>query len=66
VLVITGFSADDPHADLRGLGGPTARLGKPEGYAVLALTVRTVMERAATQGPDPRRRRATDARVRRR
>ena len=56
VVVITGFSADDPIADLRGLGGPTARLGKPEGYAVLASTVRAIMERASTQVADPRRR----------
>jgi DNA-binding response OmpR family regulator len=66
VVVITGFSADDPLADLRGLGGPTARLGKPEGYSALASTVRTVMKRAATQGPDPHRRRATDTGVQRR
>jgi DNA-binding response OmpR family regulator len=63
VVVITGFSADNPIADLRGLGGPTARLGKPEGYAVLASTVRTVMKRAGTQGTDAARRRAADARV---
>jgi DNA-binding response OmpR family regulator len=63
VVVITGFSADDPLADLRGLGGPTARLGKPEGYAVLASTVRAVMGRTGTQGTDAARRRATDARV---
>ena len=63
VVVITGFSADDPHADLRGLGGPTVRLGKPEGYSVLASTVRTVMKRSGTQEADPRRRRTTDARM---
>ena len=63
VVVITGFGADDPHADLRGLGGPTARLGKPEGYAVLASTVRAVMGQAGTQGTDATRRRAADARV---
>jgi DNA-binding response OmpR family regulator len=28
-LVITGYDALAPEADLRGLGGPTARLGKP-------------------------------------
>jgi DNA-binding response OmpR family regulator len=63
VVVITGFSADDPIADLRGLCGPTARLGKPEGYAVLASTVRTVMERAGTKESDAPRRRATDTGV---
>ena len=61
VVVITGFSADDPIADLRGLGGPTARQGKPEGYSVLASTVRTLMERAGKQGTGAPRRRATDA-----
>ncbi|TDH58417.1 response regulator [Dankookia rubra] len=35
VVVISGFGADAPEADLRGLGGPTARLGKPEGYSDL-------------------------------
>ena len=29
VLVVTGFYPRAPEADLRGLGGPTARLGKP-------------------------------------
>src|SRR5688572_7010117 len=28
-VVITGFDALAPEADLRGLGGPTVRLGKP-------------------------------------
>jgi CheY-like chemotaxis protein len=29
VVVVTGYSPRDPAADLRGLGGPTARLHKP-------------------------------------
>ena len=29
VLVVTGYSPLAPQADLRGLGGPTARLQKP-------------------------------------
>ena len=61
VVVITAFGADDPHAELRGLGGPTARLRKPEGYSVLASTVQAVMERAGTKPTDAPRRRATDA-----
>ena len=61
VVVITGFSADSPEADLRGLGGPTARLGKPEGYSALASTVRAIMDRARTGDADTPRRRMTDA-----
>ncbi|MFC7478740.1 response regulator transcription factor [Dankookia sp. GCM10030260] len=66
VVVITGFSADDPIADLRGLGGPTARLGKPQGYSVLASTVWALMKRAGTKESDASRRRATDTGVQRR
>ncbi len=29
VLVVTGFHPQAPEADLRGLGGPMVRLGKP-------------------------------------
>ena len=29
LVVVTGFSPSSPQADLRGLGGPTARLQKP-------------------------------------
>ncbi len=29
VVVVTGFHPEAPEADLRGLGGPTIRLGKP-------------------------------------
>jgi len=29
VVVVTGFDPQAPEADLRGLGGPTVRLGKP-------------------------------------
>jgi DNA-binding response OmpR family regulator len=63
VVVITGFSADSREADLRGLGGPTARLGKPEGYSALASTVRAVMDRAKMTEADAPRRRAIDAGV---
>ena len=61
VVVISGFGADAREADLRGLGGPTARLGKPEGYAALASTVRAIMDRASTEDADAPRRRMTDA-----
>jgi DNA-binding response OmpR family regulator len=61
VVVISGFGADAPEADLRGLGGPTARLGKPEGYSDLASTVRAIMDRAKTEAVDAPRRRMTDA-----
>lgn len=30
IVVLTGFAAAAPQADLRGLGGPTARLHKPQ------------------------------------
>ena len=61
VVVISGFGADAPEADLRGLGGPTARLGKPEGYSDLASTVQAIMHRAKAGGADAPRRRITDA-----
>ena len=61
VVVISGFSFDSPEANLRGLGGPTVRLGKPEGYSAMASTVRAIMDRARAGDADIPRRRLTDA-----
>jgi DNA-binding response OmpR family regulator len=43
VLVVTGFCDRAPEADLRGLGGPTARLMKPCNPAELVEKLRTVI-----------------------
>ncbi|TDG26983.1 hypothetical protein [Paracraurococcus ruber] len=59
VVVITGFSKGSPQADLRGLGRPTIRLGKPEGYYELAAAVWNVIDQARTDArPVAMRRRA--------
>jgi DNA-binding response OmpR family regulator len=51
IVVITGFAGEAPQADLRGLGGPIARLEKPFGYAELPDVARAVMDRAARELP---------------
>ena len=61
VVVVTGFDPQAPEADLRGLDGPTVRLGKP-------FDCDELLERLADLlgGPDvpaAPRRRASDARV---
>ena len=46
VVVVTGYDADAPQADLRGLGWPTVRLQKPQHGANLIAAVRDVMSQA--------------------
>lgn len=46
VVVVTGYDADAPQADLRGLGWPTVRLQKPQHGFNLISAVRDVMEQA--------------------
>ena len=60
VVVVTGYDHDAPQADLRGLGGPTMRLRKPEHYAALATSVRDVMDAARRDTMPTERRRQTD------
>lgn len=43
VLVVTGYARSSAQADLRGLGGPTARLEKPVNLAELACKLRCVI-----------------------
>jgi DNA-binding response OmpR family regulator len=61
VVVVTGFDPQAPEADLRGLGGPTARLGKPFDCGELAARLSGMLDGPAT--PEAPRRRASDARV---
>lgn len=61
VVVVTGYSCDAPQADLRGLGGPTARLQKPGHFEQLIHAVRHVIGQAqagATTVMKERRQRA--------
>ncbi len=60
VVVMTGFGADAPEANLRGLGWPTVRLSKPAGYGELVAAVRDVIEQARTGKRPNGGRRATD------
>jgi len=58
-VVTTGFDPQAPEADLRGLGGPTLRLGKPfDGDALLERLAGVVHGPATPATP---RRRASDA-----
>ena len=61
VVVVTGFDPQAPEADLRGLGGPTARLGKPFDCDELAERLSGMLDGSAV--PEAPRRRASDARV---
>ncbi len=60
VVVMTGFGADAPEANLRGLGWPTVRLSKPAGYGELVAAVRDVIEHARSGKRPNGGRRATD------
>jgi two-component system capsular synthesis sensor histidine kinase RcsC len=65
VVAVTGFQPQAPEADLRGLGGPIARVGKPFDWEELLDRLAGVLggPAAALAGPaqaGPRRRR-TDA-----
>ncbi|MBK1662841.1 response regulator, partial [Paracraurococcus ruber] len=48
VVVVTGYGPAAPQADLRGLGGPTARLQKPVAAGALRAAARDVIARGAT------------------
>ncbi|WP_052213649.1 response regulator [Belnapia sp. F-4-1] len=61
VVVVTGFHPEAPEANLRGLGGPTVRLGKPfaaeDLIASLADVLSSTTGRATSpSGEAPRRR----------
>src|SRR5215218_5648064 len=61
VLAVTGFQPQAPEADLRGLGGPIARVGKPFDWDELLDRLAGVIgggPAAAQAGP---RRRSSDA-----
>jgi DNA-binding response OmpR family regulator len=58
-VVTTGFDPQAPEADLRGLGGPTARLGKPFDPDALLERLAGVLGAPATRTAP--RRRASDA-----
>jgi hypothetical protein len=60
-VVTTGFDPRAPEADLRGLGGPTVRLGKPFDGDALLERLAGVLGAPAT--PAAPRRRASDARA---
>ncbi|WP_043344456.1 response regulator [Belnapia moabensis] len=51
-VVVTGFGKAAPEADLRGLGGPTARLVKPFGCEDLTAALAGVI--SSTNGRAPR------------
>ena len=61
VVVVTGFDPRAPEADLRGLGGPIVRLGKP--FDCDELLGRLADAFGGPTAPNTPRRRASDARV---
>ena len=61
VVVVTGFDPQAPEADLRGLGGPIVRLGKP--FDCDELLERLADALGGSPTPNTPRRRAADARV---
>ena len=65
VLVVTGFDPRAPEADLRGLGGPIVRLGKPFDCDELLERLAALLggSPAGPAAPMPPRRRGSDARV---
>ncbi len=62
VVVVTGFDPRAPEADLRGLGGPTVRLGKPFDCDEFLGHLADLLGGPAVPAAPPRRR-ASDARV---
>ena len=62
VLVVTGFEPRAPEADLRGLGGPIVRLGKPFDCDELLGRLADLLGGPAA-GAVPWRRRVSDARA---
>ncbi len=66
VLVVTGYDPQAPEADLRGLGGPIVRLGKPFDCDELLGRLADLLgggPAAPAAAAPQRRRRASDARV---
>jgi DNA-binding response OmpR family regulator len=64
VVVVTGFGPRAPEADLRGLGGPIVRLGKPfDCDELLGRLADLLGGGPAAPAVAERRRRASDARV---
>jgi len=63
VVVVTGYGARAPQADLRGLGGPTVRLGKPFDCDEFLGHLAALLGAAAAPATTPPRRRASDPRV---
>ena len=64
VVVVTGFDPRAPEADLRGLGGPIVRLGKPFDCDELLARLADLLGGGPAAGvAAERRRRASDARV---
>jgi DNA-binding response OmpR family regulator len=61
VMVVTGFDARAPEADLRGLGGPIVRLGKP--FDCDELLERLADALGGSTTPNTPRRRASDVSV---
>jgi DNA-binding response OmpR family regulator len=61
VVVVTGFDPQAPEADLRGLHGPTVRLGKP--FDCDELLARLADLLGGPDVPAAPRRRASDARI---
>ena len=62
VLVVTGFDPQAPEADLRGLGGPIVRLGKPFDCGELLGRLADLLGGGPAAPARPRRR-TSDARV---
>ncbi len=60
VVAVTGFQPQAPEADLRGLGGPIARVGKPFDWEELLGRLAGVLGGPAAAQTGPRRR-ASDA-----
>jgi len=63
VVVVTGYGARAPQADLRGLGGPTVRLGKPFDCDEFLGHLAALLGAAAAPAMAPPRRRASDLRI---
>ncbi len=64
VLAVTGFDPRAPEADLRGLGGPIVRLGKPFDCDELLARLADLLGGGPAAPAASPRRRASDARVR--
>lgn len=54
-VVVTGYNPQAPQADLRGLGGPTVRLGKPVDSEALLENLARVLNLSPTPAAPQRR-----------